>query len=242
MDLVRASIPLSEWHEMSFWAQYKDYLGKIQAVSSQTYGAIQKLARTEKGGDDQKAFENGCEIIACRFNELIVKREYFNQISHNHNGIIGFQFLQAEAMLDLIESARIYDQSSLRNFRFLHNAFSADKLKQAKYNMITSALSLSPNEADTFFPVYFRYEQECDDLMGETYDLYELFSVDAADLTPLVSKNHGYNLLTLMKREIKLKEKYFNEMNSAVGSSLAARFLAWEDYYSITCKMLHQTQ
>jgi hypothetical protein len=40
-----------------------------------------------------------------------------------------------------------------------------------------------------------------------------------------------------MEREVKLKEKYFLEMNAAVGPTLAARFLAWEDYYSVVAKM-----
>jgi hypothetical protein len=236
MDLVKTSISLSEWHEKSFWAQYNDYLEKIQGVSSLTYKALQKLAQIDKA-DDVEAFENGRKVIAYRFNELAVKRAYFVEINHEHNGTIGLQFLQTEALLDMIECARVYDASLLRDFCFLPKAFSDATLKQAKYKTITKALSLAPGNATTFFSVYSRYEQECEDILGEQYDLYELFSVEASDFTPAVCKNNGYNLLTLMDREIKLKEKYFNEMNTLAGPSLAARFLAWEDYYSVTCKM-----
>ena len=68
-------------------------------------------------------------------------------------------------------------------------------------------------------------------------DLYELFAEDVSVFTPVLAKRQGYDLLTLFDREIKLKEKYFNEMNLSAGSSLAARFLMWEDYYSTVCKL-----
>jgi hypothetical protein len=237
MNFIKADISLSEWHEQSFWAQYSNYLGKVQSVSALTYGALQKLALPTNNKTEDNVFEDVCTLFAYRFNELAIKREYFVEISHEHNGLIGLQFLQTEMMFDMMECVQIYDASSLQKFRFLPKAFSGAKLKQAKYNTITRALSLTPKEATLFFPLYSRYEQECEDLMGEQYDLYELFSIDATDLTPAICKNHGFNLLTLMDREIKLKEKYFTEMSNVVGSSLAARFFSWEDYYSIMCKM-----
>jgi len=238
MNFIKADISLSEWHEQSFWAQYNSYMSKIHGVSDLTYGALQKLAQTTyKADDDLNAFENVCNLFSYRFNELAIKREYFVEITHEHNGVIGLQFLQTEAMLDMIECARIYEKSPLHKFRFTSKVFATATLKQAKYNTIGGAMSLTPLEAALFFPIYSRYEQECDDIMGEQYNLYELFSVEATDLTPSICKNNGFNLLTLMNREIKLKEKYFTEISSVVGPSQAARFLAWEDYYSIMCKM-----
>lgn len=236
IDIVRASIPLSDWHEKSFWEQYGRYQGKMQAVSSLTHQALQRLVKADTTVD-AGAYQDGCELFTCLSNELAVRREYFIQISREHNGIIGLQFLQTEAMLDMVESARIYDESPRQNFLFLPKAFPVANLKRAKYNAITNSLLLSEKEAALFFSVYSRYEQDCEDILGEGYDLYELFTIDATDFTPALSKTQGYNLLALMDREIKLKEKYFTEMNDVAGPSLSARFLAWEDYYSITCKM-----
>jgi hypothetical protein len=237
MSLVKANIPLSEWHEKSFWAQYNDYRIKMQDVSSLTSLAIQKLLQPDRVVDNSDAFDDACNLITYRFNELAVKRQYFIEISHEHNGIIALQFLQTESMLDMTESARIYQGSSLRTFRFLPKVFSVATLKQAKYNTITKALALSTKEAALFLSIYSSYEQECEDILGQEYDIYELFAVEASDFTPALSRSQGYDLLTLMNREIKLKEKYFTIMNASVGASLAARFLVWEDYYSIICKM-----
>lgn len=237
MSLVKTNIPLTEWHEQSFWTQYKTYLDKIHGVSLQTYTALQELALTDRTIDNLEAFENGRKLIAYRFDELAVLRQYFVEIGREHNGVIGLQFLQTETMLDMMESSRIYDESQWRNFRFLPRAFKFEDLKKAKHNTITKALSLSPQEAAIFFPLYSRYEQESEEVLGEGYNLYALFAAEASDFTPGLAKRQGYDLLTVIEREIKLKEKYFTEMNSVVGSSLAARFLAWEDYYSLICKM-----
>jgi hypothetical protein len=85
--------------------------------------------------------------------------------------------------------------------------------------------------------VYSKYEDECNALLGEKYSIYGLFSSDAADFTPALAKRLGNDLLQVMEREIRLKERYYLEMNASVGSHEAARFLAWEDYYSVVAKM-----
>lgn len=235
LTVVRTSIPLTEWHERSFWHQYKNYLERIQNISSVTYKTLQELVQTGKTANE--AFENGRKMITHRLDELSLKRQFFDEICLEHNGIIALQFLQTEAMLDMMESSRIYEQTPLRSFRFHPNEFSSTQLKQVKYNIITKALSLTPEEVAIFFPVYSRYEDESEEILGEEYNLYELFTGEPSDITPLLAKRQGTDLLTIMDREIRLKEKYFNEMNTTAGSLLAGRFLAWEDYYSTTAKL-----
>ena len=235
--VVKASIPLSDWHEKSFWTQYENYLDEIQKISLRANVALQTISETDKNIDNQDAFEMGCNMITCRFDELSIRRQYFVKISLEHNGVIGLQFLQTEAMLAMLECSSFYEQTPLRKFRFLPKKFSATQVKQAKQNIIIRALSLTPEETSAFLPVYLRYELENEEILGEEYNLYELFVGEASDFSPGLAKRQGYDLLTVMEREIKLKEKYFTEMNAIVGAPIANRFLAWEDYYSIICKM-----
>ena len=122
-------------------------------------------------------------------------------------------------------------------FRFHAQSLSDDKVTEAKHNMLASALAIPAEKEKAFWNLYLKYEEECDALLGEEYSVYSLFASDAADFTPALAKRLGYDLLQVMEREIKLKEKYFLNMNAAVGSTLAARFLAWDDYYSIVSKM-----
>lgn len=237
ISLVKTSIPLTEWHEKAFWSQYKNYLDTIQAVSLRTYLIVQELAQNDKTINDREALEKGRSMISCHVEDLSLKNKFFKEIGLEHNGVIGLQFLQTEFMLDLMESFRNYEMTPLKNFNFRANGLSTNQFQQAKYNTIIKALSLSPEEAAIFLPVYSRYERESEEILGEEYNMYELFAGEASDFTPALAKRQGNDLLTIMDRENKLKEKYFDEMTSVAGPYLASRFLAWEDYYSITCKL-----
>jgi len=100
-----------------------------------------------------------------------------------------------------------------------------------------AAVGLSPLEEENFFSVYCQYEQECNDLLGEDYNLFALFNEDPSDYTPAIAKGLARNLLLLWQRERALKEKYFMRLDHDHGPSLAARFIVWENYYSAISKM-----
>jgi len=232
--LVRSNIQLTNWHEKSFWDQYKNYLDKLTGVSALVYHAANELTKIHNTMGNEEALEIGNKMIAYSWDELALRREYFMEISREHNGIIGLQFLQTETVLDMIESSQVYEDAA-----FPGTALMAMRppSKQAKKNIMINTLSLSPEEALIFFPVYERYEQEREEVFGENYAMYDLFSTEASDFTPALAKRQGYDFLTVMGREIMLKDKYFKEMNAKTGSILAARFLCWENYFSTTCKM-----
>lgn len=237
ISVIKSSVRLAEWHEKSFWPLYEKYMKDAVKVYSSSYRSLQDLVETDKMTRDDEAFENGRKLLKYRNDELALKKQYYQEIGGVLNGVVALQFLQTEAMMDMIESSEIYGKSSWKDFRFHPQAMSADQKKNAKHNTLASALSLSPSEENAFWAVYARYEEECDALLGEDYSLYSLFASDASDFTPALAKRLGHDLLQVMEREINLKQKYFLEMNATVGSSLAARFLAWEDYYSLVSKM-----
>lgn len=237
ISVVKSSVRLAEWHEKSFWPLYEKYMNDAVKVYSLTYRSLQDLAGSNNAISDHEAFENASKLLTYRNDELALRKQYYREIGAVLNGVIALQFLQTEAMMDMIESSEIYSKSSWKNFRFHPQALSSDQIKTAKHNTISSALSLSSGEEDAFWMVYSKYEEECDAILGEDYSLYSLFASDASDFTPALAKRLGHDLLLVMEREIKLKEKYFLEMNAAAGSSIASRFLAWEDYYSVVSKM-----
>lgn len=237
ISVIKSSVRLAEWHEKSFWPLYEKYMKDAVKVYSSSYRSLQDLVETDKTTRDDEAFENGRKLLKYRNDELALKKQYYQEIGGVLNGVVALQFLQTEAMMDMIESSEIYGKSYWKDFRFHPQAMSADQKKSAKHNTLASALSLSSAEENAFWAVYARYEEECDALLGEDYSLYSLFASDAADFTPALAKRLGHDLLQVMEREIKLKQKYFLEMNATVGPSLAARFLAWEDYYSLVSKM-----
>jgi hypothetical protein len=237
ISVVRSSVRLAEWHEKSFWPLYEKYLSDAVKVYSLTYRSLQDLAGTGESVSEQEAFENGWKLLTYRNDELALRKQYYREVGAALNGVVALQFLQTEAMMDMLESSQIYNKSKWKQYRFHSQTVGESDAKEAKHHMLASALALSPEKEKVFWHVYGKYEEECDALLGEAYTVYSLFASDASDFTPALAKRLGHDLLQVMEREIRLKERYFLEMNAVVGSSLAARFLAWEDYYSLVSKM-----
>jgi len=198
--------------------------------------AIVGMAGTDQSTNDKESFDNARTMIYYRYEQLALWQKYYAEIGATNNGVIALQFLQTEVLLDMLESARIYEQTPVKYFHF-HPDADSTTLLAAKHNALLTALSLSKVDEEAFFKVYARYEHDCDDLLGEDYSLIAAYAGDPSEFTPGQAKFLGFNLLEVMRREIRLKEKYFVEMNSIMGPSLAARFLAWEDYYSLVSKM-----
>lgn len=237
ISVVKSSVHLAEWHEKAFWPIYERYLADAANTSSETYRSLQDLAGTDGTVSEREAFENGWKLLTARNEELQLQKKYYQEVGAALNGVIALQFLQTEAMMDMLESADIYGKSPWHAYRFQRHSLPAEKARAAKRNMLASAISIRPGKSDTFWASYDKYEEECDALLGEDYSVYSLFASEPADFTPALAKRLGHDLLQVMEREIRLKERYYLEINATVGSAEAARFLAWEDYYSIVSKM-----
>lgn len=235
--VVKSSVQLAEWHEKAFWPLYEKYLTEATEIYSETYRSLKDLADTDASHPSQEAFENGWKLLTSRNNELKLRKTYYQQVGAALNGVVALQFIQTEAMMDMLESADIYSKSSWKNYRFNAKALPEDEARHAKRNIMAAAIAIAPEKKELFWDAYAKYEDECDALLGEAYSVYNLFAGDAADFTPALAKRLGNDLLQIMEREIRLKERYFLEINATVGGVEAARFLAWEDYYSLVSKM-----
>ena len=235
--VVKSSVNLAEWHEKSFWPLYEEYMIEATKIYSDTYRSLKDLAGTDAKAAKEDAFANGWNVLTSRNEELELRKKYYREVGAVLNGVVALQFLQTEAMMDMLESAKIYSSSPLGAYRFHGQTIPDEKVIEAKHNTMAAALSIPAEKKDAFWSVYTKYEEESNALLGDAYSVYTLFASDAADFTPALAKRLGNDLLHVMEREIRLKERYFLEMNAVVGSSLAARFLAWEDYYSLVSKM-----
>lgn len=237
MSVVKTSIEIPSWNEKSFWPLYEEYRENISDKSMVMYRSLNDFARITKNTTDEEALLQAQEMLRARVEELEVIKNYHTQITQQFNGIVSLQFLQTEMLLDMIESSGVYEQTRWKNFRFHPSALSSPDFTRVKYSIIANAIDLPEEKAESFYWLYSRYESECDDLLGENYDMVALYAGHPSDYTPAIARQLGFNLLTILERENKLKEKYFNKMVESVGGSLAARFLAWEDYYSLLSKM-----
>jgi hypothetical protein len=237
LEVVKNTIHIDEWHEKSFWPLYGKYSSKCEGLSLQVYQALNDVASIGKEVSDQEAYDYSMSLINLRYDMFNVLQQYYQEIGNEFNGIVALQFVQTEVLLDMMESCRIYESTPIKQFRFHPKIISMPELKAAKYNIISKALMLTPEQATAFYRIYTKYEEECDALLGNDYSLVGFYAGEASDYTPALAKHLGSDFLRVMKRELMLKEKYFKEFNNAIGPSTAARFLAWEDYYSVVNKM-----
>jgi hypothetical protein len=237
MTMVRNSIDVPSWHEKSFWPLYENYIFKIENVSLQNERSIYDLALTDRTFTNVDALNNARKSLNFRNEELKLLKESFMEIGTEMNGNIALQFIQTETLIRMMKTAEIFESTPWKKYRFNSNTVPAKNAAQAKRNTIAASIGLTPEEMVKFLNVYSLYELECNEVLGEDYNIYNLYSGEAADYTPGLAKRLGYNLVEVMQREVKLKEKYFNLMNEHLGATLAARFLAWEDYYSTVSKM-----
>lgn len=237
ITVVRSSVRLAEWHEKSFWPLYEKYLSDATSVFSVTYRSIRDLAATDESVEEQTAFENGWKVLTSRKEEVALRKKYYAEVGSILNGVIALQFLQTEALMDMLETANLYGKSEWEKYRFQAHSIPENQVREAKHNTLAAAINIPSEKEDAFWNLFNDYENESNALLGDAYNVYSLFASDAADFTPALAKRLGHDLLHVMEREVRLKERYFLQMNSVVGSNLAAQFLAFEDYYSVLSKM-----
>jgi hypothetical protein len=237
LSLVQNSVDIPSWHEKRFWTLYDKYEKVHEQVSLSVHRALHDVSKIDASMSDTEALDLAQKLIKYRREQFNTLSEYYQEMGDEFNGVVAYQFLQAEALMDIMDGAKIYEDSPWRNYRFNRKTLKTAQPQSAKYNIIAAAVGLTPEQAGAFYALYYQYEHELDAVLGEDYSMYSLFSGEPGDFTPGLAKRWGQNLMLVMQREMRLKEKYFNKMKTAVGASLATRFLAWEDYYSLTSKM-----
>ena len=237
VNIARSSIEVPSWHEKSFWPLYEQYVSSTEDISNRNLRLRKSLADLKNPLSKEDAtsileqlFKNDSEALA-------IKKDYFQKVSNDLNGIISLQFVQGEMVMDLMDDSKIYEQSPLRKYKFHLQARSDEQYRKSKHQVMTAALGLTQDNDFLFWNIYNVYEREVDNLLGKDYSLIGYYASDPNDFTPALAKRIGQDLLTFMERELKLKQKYCLQLQEVVGAQVAAKFFAWEDYYSVVSKM-----
>ncbi len=237
LAIARNSIEIPSWHEKTFWPIYENYLKTASQFSSESGRLKKSLAAISSSTSPEDAATVAEKLIELEHKALANKRDYYQKIADELNGIVSLQFLQGEIVMDMMEAANAYENSPIQKFKFHPAITSEEQFTAAKHNTITRALGLTKHNDFYFWNTYNKYEQEVSNVLGEEYSLISYYAGDPTDFTPALSKRIGQDALAILEREIKLKEKYYLQLKEQMGPVLAARFLAWEDYYAVVSKM-----
>lgn len=236
-SVIKGSFEFPEAQGQAFWPIYEQYEREQQIPSGCAFVALNTLARAQSSIKDEEAFDCVRNLIAHRYDKLSVKKQYFEQVNNQINGKMALQFLQAEELLDLMTCWSIFEGTSWQKIvADPYSVVSSDRIEE-KHQIITAVLSLPETAHEKFRGLYDAYESECSVLLGEGLSMFEQYIREVSDLTPAQASRFGSEFLSLQQKEAKLKERYFLEMNEAMGPGLAARFIALEDYFSVIGKM-----
>ena len=93
-----------------------------------------------------------------------------------------------------------------------------------KKELIASLITLTPEEAAKFWPIYDQYEVERKQIGKERMDLIVQVADAFKSMTPEKADAVAKKSMDISKRSDKLLEKYYNSMKKAVGSETALEF------------------
>ena len=237
LAIARSSIEVPAWHEKTFWPIYEDYTEAAAELSARNAIVRKNLVAAANSNVPEEASNAADNVLKLDYEAFANKRDYYKKVSDELNGIISLQFLQGEIVMEMMESSNAYEATTLRKHKFHPSITSEEQFQKAKHNAIYKALGLTKDNDYFFWNIYNKYEEEVNNLLGEEYSLISYYAGEPTDFTPALAKRIGQDALAIIEREIKLKEKYYLRVKDQMGPVMAAKFLAWEDYYSLVSKM-----
>lgn len=109
--------------------------------------------------------------------------------------------------------------------------------KLEKKAAVAEFLQLSDADAAKFWPIYEKYEQERTVVGTRRIQLIESYvdkylTMDEASVDKLVKES-----ASIQKKEIALREKYYELVKKNISTSVASRFYQVEDVINVTVRM-----
>lgn len=237
LSVIKSVVHFESFDEASFLPAYERYVKETQKATLNYYRTLKVLANVGALDAPQDANDAGTSMLLRRSEQIQRWKVYHQDIASSVNGIASLEFLQTEILMDLMESASIYEKTRWKDYRFSGAGLQPEQYREIKKNVLFRAIGVGAAEQERFWSLYQQYEKEIDDAIGIDYDMISMFAVQPADFTPALAKRLGVDLVDLLSRENSVKEKYFNRISGELNPKLAAGFLAWEDYYSVLNKM-----
>lgn len=102
-------------------------------------------------------------------------------------------------------------------------------LRTQKTAILTQAMELSNDEASKFWPIYREYELELSKLGDRRIAFIKDYAANYQMMTDEKSRELAEGSFKLEEQETKLKRKYFKQVEKALNSTTAARFIQVEN-------------
>ncbi len=98
-----------------------------------------------------------------------------------------------------------------------------------RQKLVADAMGLTPEEAEAFWPIYYRYMAEISELRNRYANLVRSFARDSATMDDETLKKAFHELVAVQKKWLEIQERTFDEVASAVGVRKAVAFAQVEN-------------
>jgi hypothetical protein len=233
-----ATIPVEQ--ENLFWTIYAEYVeardtdpacSSLAMNAANVQGGPLADALVSRKIDPSPCFR---EMLGNQSQDVNLKAQYFERISNAVNGSVAMQFLQAEALMDLLHRSKMYERM---DWNRPHWNSSLLKNEKAKFDVIEFALGIAPEQSRSFRVLFEDYQFEFARIAGHQLSFFEMYIDDVGFSTPGHCNQLGSNFLKMQLDEIELRQHFFERLSAAFDANLATRYLALDDYFTSMDKL-----
>jgi hypothetical protein len=101
-------------------------------------------------------------------------------------------------------------------------------IQTKKTDILQQNLTLSDEQAKTFWPLQRSYENDLSKLGDQRLDVIREYAKNWDSLTDETAKDLGKRLLDYQKKRVDLRSRYFDRMSKEISPTIAAKFFQVE--------------
>ncbi len=98
-------------------------------------------------------------------------------------------------------------------------------IRSGRMGMIATAMKLTPEQQEVFWPIYRQYADEQDTLLARRISMLQGFAGNYDHMDDAAANELAQTTFEIQRSRIERRERYFKEFSEALGPVLAARFI-----------------
>jgi hypothetical protein len=230
-NILKASLVLHDSEENMFWPLYEQYEAQLGEMKQKTITSLAAVIASER--DSTEGF-SVVTLLEDQRAEVGLKKEYFEKIASSTNGSVALQFLQGEALYDLLLKSKLYEQLQWNGSVWTPAILTDEHAKQTVYEFV---LGVPARDTTTFRSLLADFDFYYSRAVGHQYVFFEHYIDNANGWTPFQCKKMGDNFLNMQLVEVKVKEDYFRIFSEAFSPPFATRLISLHEYFNMMSKL-----
>ena len=98
-------------------------------------------------------------------------------------------------------------------------------IRSGRMGLIVTAMELTPEQQEVFWPLYRQYADEQDKLLARRISMLQNFAANYDEMTDQLANEIAEQSFAIQRARIERRERYFKQFSAALGPVLAARFI-----------------